>query len=631
MDSFDYSNIHYCPSILKFINCSREVCGSIDCNYEIYDTSQEEYLFSSTGKTFSLMKTNNFIMKTELVPAFQFFEFLVAASSAAAFWYGFHVVSVSNAVTYQIKRFISMKNVVSQQDENREKVTNYILIRYKQLVKRVSTSTKALSIGISIAKYKMPMFDEYSIGINGQTCKLIRISFIFVICLAGSFYQMYFITESYLSYGIKNEVYAFHPQFIKIPYVHICCLGSEMIKTTPKEYGQIELIGSLTNRTPDYILSQSSDFTNYDTITLRLEDRFEPIVETKYVRQGYICYVINIHPFNSQKNLHRLSTSSLKWDKIDNENSGTVFIVPIDNFASIVTSFRVYLSTSKNLVRGRNIEFASVNRNVKFISSNKSFEYNMFGYNSINFTLSGDLFYFNSDINLAGSYTTDRVRMKLNYFTIKKKLLGSPYVTNCLNYKKIGYTNSGECYENCLSNLTKSFGKMLPFEVSLSKGNYPVVELSDEQYYKYWVKFCENKCKKPDCVSKSYVPSVKNVDPYITVFNGALRYNSTQKTIFLVGISDTPNLIFDTSPDVTLTFLITYNLGCLCFWLNVAPVPLTFKITSLTGEKKKREQLSHNFCHDISNKVQLLVVKLDDKLDKLAQTLVNINLEKNVN
>lgn len=622
-DSFEHSDNTYCGALLKFVNCSRLLCRAVDCEKTIYVTSKDELVLGSKESSVSLLMPKDYVLKVELIPGSYFFEFLVAAASTAAFWYGFDVLNLSKFSANKLFTFLSMMNelkkIPSDEQSVKAAVDSLTSFKCKQLKDKLKSHAKLLKKLARQRTFEVIRAREKSIKGKLRRLKLLAKAMVFLLCVLAALGQSYQWTKCYLMYDVQNEVKVDFEDFIRVPFIHLCCRGSEMWKTSSR--GAFEKIGSLQNKTPDEILTESTDFFNFLKLIDTLDQSYymSHTVESKYLRQGYICYVINKFPFNSQLQTHRLSTSILNRRKVTNQQLGSVAVVPVDIFATEVTSFRVYLSEGSDMIQGIDEAFAFVHRTIRFDPPS------IFGainrgeaYSNVRYTVSKNLLQYNVDLAMDGAFTTDKVRMSLNYYTISKRLLGPPYVTDCLDYSVIKFKSRGECYEVCFGQLSRTALGQVPYEISLPSGNATMIQMSKYSYYHLFIDHCRRKCHRPECVSQKFVPLLTASDPFIaTQFK--MSVNTSTASMFLIAISDTPNLLFDASADLTLTFLITFNLSCLCFWFNLAPVPITLRLIKVL-ERKKRQRMAS--CDSIVGQLQSQVSRFEKEADALTHLLL---------
>ncbi|KAI1292354.1 hypothetical protein HDE_07603 [Halotydeus destructor] len=175
----------------------------------------------------------------------------------------------------------------------------------------------------------------------------------------------------------------------------------------------------------------------------------------------------------------------------------------------------------------------------------------------------------------------------MTYSTFTSKLLPAPYDTDCQNYTLSGYFDRGDCYETCVNKQSLDrLGKLAPGPVVV-QDEFPnermidaatviasatirksIFEINDD---------CETYCRKPDCESTYYVPSMM----------AAMEYDYPVVTTY---VEQEPiiNTVYEQKQSFIQYF--TDLFSTLGFWIGTSGLTIFDIFWDLVTRKKKEKQ-----------------------------------------
>lgn len=370
------------------------------------------------------------------------------------------------------------------------------------------------------------------------------------ICFIGCYCQIHDILSNYLSYKTMTRVKFRFPEFLVAPDVSYCIRFSDIFDY--KKYERLHNV-KLSRRTGDEtfnvlkilesVLVKDIYDSTPDSSDIMKECWMRPIdglklthfVQnecynliriSKYLVNEFICYRFRI---NAYENV----TLSMKLLNLSPTYLEQLFAI----------GFHI-----KPLETGNRIRLTAHNKNLPRLSS-----------------ASSDITYRRVS---EGKYDGYYVLM-YNEYTVN--LLPSPYQTNCLFYREIGFHDREECFSACFERSMINSHKLVPSSI-ITETRYDHLFWNpiNSKFKKEIVNLeanCKEKCKKASCIINRSMTST---------------YIRDDEHIIVVRSPKIPYSIVTHHPNIQLSELIIFVMSCLGSWFG-------FSWLGLISSRKKRK------------------------------------------
>ena len=454
----------------------------------------------------------------------------------------------------------------------------------------------------------------------------------FFFCTLGNIYQVEQISQNYFSYKISTSVMVNFPAKYIMPKLSMCIPLWNMIDWKSMEpvlfnqsFGDLKA-SNLWHR-KEFDVLRKTDQHNFSRSFNRLKNSgFKMIVSHFFTvnRTNSDIMEILMKPQEIFGSCRLIDPKRYQFmsNHIYNCTNCCGYHFNIQMFQkeqSICYAFKSkhlsdyrfdYLS-SKRAIGTSGIQFhAAISREVtKGISSarfylTESSEYPRYGYTSYHFAIDMKKFY------------------KMTYYWYKNQLLPVPYETGCIEYKSLGYTSRGDCFEKCFKKKSlERFNRILPGIVIDSNDNQSTsitpfeygTNLSFSVSSMEIQKTCSLKCHQPDCMEDIFIPLVLGQEPT----------NLSRIAMFII---QTPVLTTICEPKTQFVEFLTDFISSFGFWLGISVLSVykLFVGHILIRFSRFKDSVNSNLIEnncDVNQSIQILDQKnrtLENHCNKLS-------------
>lgn len=370
-------------------------------------------------------------------------------------------------------------------------------------------------------------------------------------CVIGFLYQISMISSEYFSYQVSSDLFIQIPVQLDAPDTSICIRYSdvfdvksyshanaidvhEKIATTSLKYklGKIVTIQDVFNFTPKIGSVLSS-------CLIRLPKSYG----YKRYSEGYKCqHLFNVHKFYIQDEVCYIFTLiPSKNQTYKYHNLGQALSKP-GIFYQLTLSGRF-----NNTKSGKVVIHKSTWTPFTSISFAPSF-------NTLTESMKGE---WRQDLNN---------KFFATYTMFSQQRLPSPYVSNCLDYEKIGISSRSLCLKECITKESiQSFG-LVPFSVislePVRRRHMTTLYLYKNSSAENFLDFLENKCKL-----KCYQLDCNNTY-FMTKLIPSLTSLEQDGLSFVITAPRSASYIITNSPSSSLTEYLAYVSSCLGIWFG---------------------------------------------------------------